>query len=223
MRTWKVLGLVLAISVGGFAPSVANASVNFNLADFNISAASSDPGLVIETNKLASPNTNFSLNVGDSFSVDLFRIWTNESVINLLDDLQSQPISVTFSFDAPPPPFGGPVSGSTTGTFAFWVIGTSGGGAVDWAGATLLNFGPNMDGILQIELEDVTFNENSGLFDYSFPLQPGEQYGANVNATFTLLQEASGPGASVPEATSLVIWGGFALAGAVVALRRRQK
>jgi hypothetical protein len=97
-------------------------------------------------------------------------------------------------------------------------------GRVFWGGPTILPFGENLDGQLQVQLSNEIFN--IGLFG----LREGERFGATVDATFTLLQEAStgspadtepgSPDVHVnPEPTTVVVWLG--LIGLLAAGRRR--
>lgn len=169
---------------------------------YQVNALSSDPGLVVQTQELADP-LNFSLdNPGDMFTVDLFKIWTDEGAIND-DDENDAPISVDFDFTAPPS------MGSVTGaTFGGSVLFFS-GGRVEWDGPEVIDFGSG--GQLQITLSDENFN--GGFFGSTFP---GPQHGATVKATFKLLSDST---AVIPLPASLPLF--MAALGGLALLRRR--
>jgi hypothetical protein len=199
----------------------AHASI-FELDDYTISAHSSDPGLVIETSDLLGEPYEFDLaTVGSSTTVDLFRIWTNETVVNGGEDTDAKPISVDFSFIAPPPEFGGTSTGETDGLRGFVFIIPFGAGSLVWDAPLELAFGPLSDGLLQIELSNAIFNAGLGFGG----LTPGESHGATVEATFTLLAEATGlpgpPGGGVvPEPATAFVWSALAALGLLVAIRK---
>lgn len=221
IKSFTALALVFGLAI--VAGPQADAAVDFELGSYIVSGLTSDPGLLIQTQQLLSQPSNFSLSVGgSSHTVDLFRIWTDEAVINV-DDLIPQNISVLFDFSQPS--FGGSSQGATTGSAAFWILGTSGAGSVSWTNPLLLNFGPNSDGVLSITLSNENFNAGSGLFNYSFPLTPGYAHGATVKATFALLQDPSAaapPGADAPEASSIAIWSFLVCAVSMVAIYQRR-
>ena len=76
---------------------------------------------------------------------------------------------MAFSFTAPPPPFGGGVTGETRGRLIF------GDGILHWDGPTALPFG--IGGLLGIKLFDTDFDlANNGVPQF-----------ANVKAEFSLL------------------------------------
>ena len=107
----------------------------------------------------------------------LFQIGTTECCWNS-DDFANKNISVAFSFTAPPPPFGGPVTGQTNAALVFvppfFVLP---GGRVDWDAPIALAFGNG--GLLGIEL-----------FDTDFLLaHDGQPHYSDVKAKFTLLLE----------------------------------
>jgi hypothetical protein len=194
--------------------STAAASIQFELGSYSVAVQSTDPGLVIEYQKvLGEPHTLPLLNVGGSYTTDLFKIWTDESTVNTTDpndDTAPKPISVAFGFIAPPPAFGGSVAGSTVGLISGF-LGWNQRGSVTWNGPVDVSFGPLGDGVLRISLSNETFSQ--GVFGLS-----GNKQGAMVEATFTLIKEPL----TVPEPASLVAWSGMALLslGAAASVRR---
>ncbi len=171
--------------------------------DFSLSgSAFAPPGLVISTDR-TSGNFSQTLNVGQSVTFNLFRLWTNESRIKA-DDRIADTLIAQFSL----PAYGatGAVSGSTVGNSFFFNILQW--GTVSWAQPLVLNFGRG--GAVQIALNNAAFNV--GLFG----LSPGSRYGANINATMTLISEP----AAVPLPAA-----GLLLAGALGALglKRRRR
>lgn len=151
---------------------------------------------------------DFDLDVGESTGYfELFKIWTPESFLNP-DDFNPQPIEVDFSFDAPPPSFGG----SGNGTTAAGTIVIASGGIVTWSNPTTINFGPNADGVLNVDLTGGIFNPGPG-----FSFTPGEAHALTVKAKFTLKEAAS----DVPEPATLAVLG-LGLLGLGFATRRRR-
>lgn len=196
--------------------AAAQASIQFGLSDYSVTAQSSDPGLVIQTAKLLNtPGTTYEFTldgINDFHVVDLFDIWTEETTVNPAEDTVAKPISVAFSFIAPPPSFGGSNTGETEGVRGiFFFLGfipvPYGEALVEWDGPVVFNFGPNNDGALQVSLTDVSFNSGLGYGT----LTPGREHGATVAAKFKLLAEPTpGLGGSVPgnapEPGSIAVW-----------------
>jgi hypothetical protein len=179
---------------------------------FNVVANSGD-GLIINTapnvqSGFGSGNSiHFDLtNPGDSVTFRLFDIWTPETAVNWGDDIFPKPITVNFDFVLPPPAFGGSADGST-------VSGLFGTGFVDWNNPAFIHFGEQGDGVLQVSLEDESFN--GGFFGLG--LTGGEGNGANVKVTFKLKHEAT---TEVPEPGTLAVLG-LGLVG-LAAVRRRK-
>lgn len=194
MMKYALGAVALAIAVPATAASTFNGS-------YVVTANSpGNSGLEIVTENLADP-FNFTLNLNQSVTFDLFRIWTNETNVNGDDKIDS-PIKVDFSFTTPTGP-GGAVTGSTSGGISLFIFQY---GELDWANNGVQTFNFSNNNVLKVKLNDVTYN------DGWFALKPGREHGANVSATFTLT--------AVPEpATWAMMIGGFALAGA--AIRRR--
>lgn len=167
--------------------------------DFTVNALDHDPGLVIKTAPLGSP-LNFSLDrVGDSYTTDLFRIWTNEKSANM-DDFMTADIAVDFTFTTPAG--FGQVTGTThaaKGLLTAW-------GELIWDGPTEISFGDGR--VLTVTLSNAKFNK--GIFSDFFP---GYGFGADVEAIFAL------SAIPLPAGLPLLLSG----VGGLALLRRRQK
>jgi hypothetical protein len=213
MFTSAIAAATLAIAASAAAPA---AAVNFQ-GGYDVTANTGD-GLQIGVQKLSPINLNFNLNnVGDTFTRDLFRIYTDETTVND-DDLVPQPITVAFNFTQPEG-FGGNVDGTTQGNSEWnWVwifLFNTQNGTVTWNGDAVLPF---TGGQLQIHLTDETFNEEASLLGLG-GLNEGKKHGSKVAATFTLLAPQT---AGVPEpATWAMMISGFGMAGAMLRQRRR--
>jgi hypothetical protein len=141
---------------------------------YQVNALSSDPGLVIQTQELADPLNFVLANPGDWYSVDLFKIWTDEGDVGN-DDQVPAPISVDFSFSAPPS--SGAVTGITVGGGLLFQEGR-----VEWDGPEIISFGNG--GQLKVRLSDEDFNW--GIFG----LSEGYKHGATVKAKFELISNS---------------------------------
>ena len=102
-------GIFLVLSFLGIA-----GATTFTLGDFNVNLNDSDPGLVLHSAAIPGTPFSFDLNVGESITFDLFKIWTEETTVNS-DDTVTKPITVSMNFTAPPPPFGNTIDGDTFG------------------------------------------------------------------------------------------------------------
>jgi hypothetical protein len=203
MRKGLLLGAMLAVLSAGSAfatPTVISGS-------YNVILNTSDPGLVVNSQNVMANPFSFSLaGAGSSTTQNLFLIWTTEGSVNS-DDTAPKPITVSFNLTSPTPNSGGSVSGTTFGTS---VGGIFDNGHVTWSGPADITYGGNNDGHIQISLSNETYN--GGLFD----LQPGSQNGSMVDATFTLISEAT----PVPEPMSALLLGSGLLGLGL--LRRRR-
>ncbi len=175
-----------------------SSAVSFS-GSYQIDAHNSGNGLLIQIQELADP-LNFALNsVGDTYMVNLFKIWTDESDVGW-DDTQPKPISAIFNFSAPQST--GAVSGTTVGGGFIWQEGR-----LTWNGPGLIDFGNG--GVLRITLSDEVFNRGF------FGLNEGWKKGAVVGATFELVSDT----AAVPLPASLPLL--MAGLGGLALLRRR--
>jgi hypothetical protein len=218
---WK-LGAALAASVGlSLAASQAQATV-FTLDSFSVTANASDPGLVVNINKLQTTPLTFDLGATDPQTFDLFTVYTNESDVENGEDTVAKPISVSFTFSAPTPNQVDPVTGETYGDydpillFGFIYIGDYHAGELAWSngGQAQMVYGDNLTGLMTITLNGGEFNEGA------YGLNEGKKKGLKVRATFDWDRDPT-PTTAVPEpATWALMIGGFGMAGA--ALRRRR-
>lgn len=196
---FALIGAASAASATTFTGSYSVPTYNSGTDGLQIQIADNTPG----------SGTSFSFNlnnVGNSATVNLFKISTPETAVNL-DDLSGKQISVSFNFTAPQG-----ASGSVNGTTEAVFYGLFSDGEVQWAnnGDTTLNFGSYGD--LLVHLNDATFGSDwfDGLSGSS----------ANIKADFTL--EAPSVSA-VPEPMSWALMlTGFMGLGAALRFSRRQ-
>lgn len=180
------LFLVLGVAGG------ANAAF-FTLDHYDVNLKNADPGLVLQWAPELSMPVSGNLDLGIPQTVDLFSIWTDETDVGW-DDMVAYPISVDFYFTQPTPAFSGSIYGETFGVSLLGIVEY---GKVEWDSGSIFNFGPLGDGELRVSLSDEIFNK--GLFG----LKEGERYGAIVEATFKLKNEAS----PVPEPATMLLLG----------------
>ncbi|HET7314191.1 PEP-CTERM sorting domain-containing protein [Salinisphaera sp.] len=203
-----------ALALLALASVSANATVIEST--YSVDANSSDPGLVIQTQDHSANPFSYDLAVGESVTFGLFDIWTNENSLDTGffscgDDCDRLPISVAFGFLAPDVGQGS-INGQTYGNFTGF-LDLAQEGRVSWDGPLSFGFGPNSDGLLRVSLSDENFNKGY------FGLDEGRGSGATVNATLTLVSDASA--ADVPEPGALGLFG-LALAAIGFATYRRR-
>ena len=195
----------LAVALLFVAPATSWSAVSFS-GEFLLSgSAFSDPGLVINADPSSGP-INLNLEVGETAFISLFDIWTNESDVGH-DDTVPQSVEVTFDF-TDPETFG-ILDGSSSGVSFFGIIEY---GRIVWDNPLVLTFGDNDEGMLSISLSDAIFNAGW------FGLAEGEQYGASIGASFTLVSGAT----PVPLPAPLFLLAA-GLTGLIVVARRRRE
>ena len=202
----RAIGLAAALAAGLALPGAALAATFTGgwTVDYN----AFDPGLAVAATPGAGAVATPDLAVGDSYSFDLFRIWTDETTINSGEDTTPLPISVAFTFTNPVA--GGVIAGVTEGERSGF-FGTVHDGRVTWDAPLTVYFGAGDSGRLTLSLGDATFNR--GLFG----LHGGEAYGATVSAT--LRYDAAPAPIPLPAALPLL---GLGLGALGIAGRRRR-
>ncbi|WP_309643928.1 PEPxxWA-CTERM sorting domain-containing protein [Phenylobacterium sp.] len=200
----QFLTIAAAAATLAVAAAPAQAAILFT-GDHSVTVNQAEPGLVVRTQEIAS-TLNFSLDLNQTTTVDLFKLYTLETSVNP-DDLSQKAISVGFTFTVPEV-FGGAVGGTTVGQYFFGIFDK---GVVTWNNGGTHTFDFGNGGKLMVDLDNADFN--GGFVD----LNPGKAHGAKIKADFTLTQLPS----AVPEpATWAMMITGFGLAG--TALRRRR-
>ena len=177
------------------------------------SANASDPGLVVSLSSASGAVNTSDLAVGQSYSFNLFRIWTDEATVNRGEDDQPQPISVSFAFTDPV------VSGTTVGqTFGERsLLGVIQQGRVVWNGPLTLSFGQGGTGRMTISLSNGVFNSGVGGLD------EGATDSALVRATLRYDQAPVSSPAAVPLPATLPLLAAGVGAIGLAARRRRDK
>lgn len=194
-------------------------------ASYAVELNGSGPGLQVSSSAVADNPFTWNLAEGDSKTFDLFSIWTDEETVNWMptcdglfdchwgDDVISKSITVNFDFVLPTTTEVS-VVGETDGHIEFYCGGVNVNcqyGSVEWDHASDFYFGNG--GQFRISLSNETFNWNS--WD---GLNSGEQYGATVEATITLIKDS----VAVPGPSGIAIFG-FGLLSLGVFLRRKRE
>jgi hypothetical protein len=163
------LKTIMAAAMVALLAPVAVSAATFT-GNFSVTGeALSDPGLAIATSPNV-PGFSFNLNDGESTSLNLFHIWTDETALNA-DDLAPKTVAVNFNIDS----HIGSVTGKSVGSAAGF-LNLFFGGNVAWDAPLLLNVGT---GTLAVALSNASFNY--GFLD----IKEGSKYGADVSANFT--------------------------------------
>jgi hypothetical protein len=199
--------LKLTIAAAALAlalPAVASAATFTG--SFNVTGtAFADPGLVVQT----AANTNpfaFDLDDGQSTSVNLFRIWTDETAVSD-DDRTARSVDVNFDVNGAT----GTLSGESYGANGGF-LGLFEGGTVDWSNPLALDVGT---GTLTVSLFSGLFNPSTD-FNWGFiDIAEGYKHGADVYASFSY-EAAPVP---LPAGLALILSGLGALG--VVGARRK--
>jgi hypothetical protein len=210
IRKNVLIALCTAITACIVASGTAQAGLAYTLSNVAIDAYNGNPpdsGLIIQTQVIPTlPATLFTLSDGQSQTFDLFKIWTNETSLNL-DDLAPKNISVTLTFSSPASI--GTVGGTTE---AFTFFGFASQGVVTWNPTPVVVQAPGVT--YSIQLSDASFN--NGGWDFG-SFKPGERYAGTVEATIRQIT-------SVPEPSSFISGSlGTAMLGGVWYLRRRRR
>lgn len=190
-------GLMVACWAGVAAAATIQATYSLS------GAAFSGPGLTVATDRM-SGSFSQNLNVGQSVSFKLFRIWTSEPTIDN-DDLVGESLVTAFSFSQPG--VTGSLAGTVVGRSTFFNIVQS--GSLSYSAPLILTWGNG--GQIRISLSSVSYN--AGLFG----LSGGSGNGADVMATLTYTS------APIPTVPLPAAGAGLAGALAVTALVRRRR
>ncbi len=185
--------LIALVVIAAVIPSALAVPKYYELGNGSSVSAFSGPeppgggGLVIQT--MVEPGvagTNFTLDDGQTYSFELFDIWTNETYVNSDDTVPRQ---ITATLDFAVPSSDPTITGDTVGTGIF--CGIIQFGQVSWNGpATVVLSG---DRTFQVSLSDEIFN--IGLFG----LSDGPCWGADVKACITQIDSVVVAQETVPD------------------------
>lgn len=164
-----------------------------SLDSYTVNVNTADPGLVLQTANLLSTPAAGNLIPGSPVTVDLFRIWTDETAVNP-DDYVPKTASVDFAFSYTSGSGAGTVYGNSAGATAFF--GFFQGGEINWGGPLVLDIDPYTQ--LVVSLSDETFNGGKW-----WGLNEGYDYGANVQATFEIFKQQQ----PIPEPSTMLLLG----------------
>lgn len=196
----KVAKSVVALVVGVLAVANAPAAHAMPIVVHHaVSVNAVDPGLVVHTLDIASNPYVDNLTLGVPVTLDLFRIWTNETAVSLGEDNIFKPAVVLWTFLSPLG--GGLTTGFTHGTTFFGLFDSA---EVLWGGPTVVDFANGAQ--IMIWLSNAQFNAAS-LSTLFFDLTPGIAYGANVEATLLMTRPPLGSPVPEPAIVTLLMLG----------------
>ena len=91
----KLLVFLCAMSFVFVSGGIASA-LNFSLDSYGVTLNDKDPGLILYWERILTTPASRDLSVGESFAFDLFRVGTNERIVNWGDDLAKKDIMDKF-------------------------------------------------------------------------------------------------------------------------------
>lgn len=212
----RKMASAMALAVGLCLPGLVSAATFSST--YSVSGAMSAPGLKLR----ATPGTGAfakELEVGESTTFHLFKIWTNNLWVRHGGNKLQTPVSVDFDFLAPRT--GGTINGTAAADVSGF--GLLHNGRLTWDAPLVLNFGANDTGQITLALSDVNFKRRY--------LRSGLKYGGRVKATLTYDAASVSPSvnpapvspAPVPLPAGLpLLLGGLGMIG-VVSRRRRAR
>lgn len=204
-----IKAVVAAVAVCGASSAEAVLHTYVLGGDSSVSA-NTGAGLIISSELAPTlAGTSFSLDDGNSWTFDFFKIWTDETFV---DQDDKNAVQVTATLDFSTPNFGANVDGLTYAVTVFNGVGQY--GEVAWQGPSpTFTLG---DRVFRVSLNNARFNEGRNIGG----LASGEDFGAMIRATVTQLS-SSVPPPPVPDHGNTALLLGLALAGVVV-FRRKQ-